>query len=307
MELGTEHRWTYGGVRQASAMTLNDAFTFRNFWSMSAAGVWRLPALSTTLTRGGPLMATGHELDLTAALENSYGDTTRWRLEARGWWSELGSVGTSLSGRVSVQPSARLRFSLEPRVSLFTEGRQYVDIVAGGSPETYGSRYIFAAVDRREVSARIRADLFVSPELSIELYAEPFASSGAYTGFGELARARGRELRTYGDDGSTIRREQGVVEIDDNGILFQLEDPDFNLRSFRSNVVLRWEWRLGSTLFFVWQQDRSLEGASNAVLTPDSFVDTVGAAGAHILAIKLDYWFPVSSVLPSRGTAAARR
>ena len=38
--------------------------------------------------------------------------------------------------------------------------------------------------------------------------------------------------------------------------LMTLDDPDFNLRSLRGNAVLRWEYRPGSALFFVWQQER---------------------------------------------------
>ena len=40
------------------------------------------------------------------------------------------------------------------------------------------------------------------------------------------------------------------------GSTFTLRNRDFNTLSFRSNVVLRWEWRTGSTLYVVWQQDR---------------------------------------------------
>ena len=34
---------------------------------------------------------------------------------------------------------------------------------------------------------------------------------------------------------------------------------DFNVRSFRSNLVLRWEWRPGSIFYMVWQQDREAD------------------------------------------------
>jgi hypothetical protein len=39
--------------------------------------------------------------------------------------------------------------------------------------------------------------------------------------------------------------------------MLRVDDPDFNVRSLRGNAVLRWEYRPGSALFFVWQQERS--------------------------------------------------
>ena len=41
-------------------------------------------------------------------------------------------------------------------------------------------------------------------------------------------------------------------------------DPGgFNFKEFRSNTVLRWEYRPGSTLFLVWAQGREIDGVAN--------------------------------------------
>ena len=42
----------------------------------------------------------------------------------------------------------------------------------------------------------------------------------------------------------------------DGGEAFTFDDPDFNFRSLRGSAVVRWEYRPGSALFFVWQQQR---------------------------------------------------
>jgi hypothetical protein len=68
---------------------------------------------------------------------------------------------------------------------------------------------------------------------------------------------------------------------------------DYNVRSFRSNAVLRWEWRPGSTLYVVWQQDRSGERDRIAHVDPGSLVETLDAPGNNYLAIKLAYWLPL--------------
>jgi hypothetical protein len=58
-------------------------------------------------------------------------------------------------------------------------------------------------------------------------------------------------------------------------------------------VVLRWEWRTGSTLYVVWQQDRAgTEGVGTRVAVSDAF-RSLTAPGANILLLKTSFWLPV--------------
>lgn len=138
---------------------------------------------------------------------------------------------------------------------------------------------------------RTRAQLVFLPDLSLELYAEPFVSSGRFTRFGELPAAGSEDLRRYGEvPGTTITPVAGAYTVTDGTDLFMLEDPDFTVLSLRSTAVLRWELRPGSILYIVWQQDRfqTREAARDGFLH-----DTVTAPGAHTVAIKLSYWLPI--------------
>jgi hypothetical protein len=294
-ELGVDGatNWNYGGVRQFSYVGLTAGATFANFWSSRLRLNYQPRSLSDTLTRGGPLMQTVQGVDGSLALGNNFAATTRWNVGVNLWRFEGGNRGTALWGSLTVQPLRRLRLGLEPSAMLYTENPQYVSTLEGGRPEMYGQRYVFARMQRRELALRLRANLFLSPELSLEAYAEPFASSGTYTGFGELARARGRHLRLYGEEGTTFTRlEDGSLQVTDGADTFLLDSPDFNLRSFRSNVVLRWEWRPGSTLFLVWQQDRSADAERGSALAPRALGRALAAPGAHTFALKLTWWFP---------------
>ena len=109
-----------------------------------------------------------------------------------------------------------------------------------------------------------------TPDLSLDVYAEPFSATGKYSRFGELKAARSRGLRVYGTDGTTISENTGPapreITVTDGEDTFSFEREDFKALSFRSNVVLRWEWRPGSTLFLVWQMNR---GSEVPVTSPD--------------------------------------
>ncbi|QSQ22839.1 carbohydrate binding family 9 domain-containing protein [Pyxidicoccus parkwayensis] len=284
--------WNYGGVRQSTSVSSTVSVTFPNFWTAEVTTTYLPRALSDGLTRGGPLMQTGQGVDLIAEVSNAFSATTRWSLETKTWRYETGSHGFTLEGKLGVQPTRRLRLSVEPGVSRYTEEPQYVATVSGGRAETYGQRYVFGAVERQELFARLRADFFVTPDLSVELYAEPFASSGSYSRFGELFQPRGRALLRY-DEASVTRADGKLRLVAPSGEAFEVDDPDFNLRSLRSNLVVRWEFRPGSTLFVVWQQDRSNNRALGRVLEPDALGNSFSAPGSHTFALKLAWWLPV--------------
>jgi hypothetical protein len=81
--------------------------------------------------------------------------------------------------------------------------------------------------------------------------------------------------------------------VTDGGQSFSFRNPDFNVRSFRSNVVLRWEWRRGSTLFLVWQQDRSGEGRLDERAGVGDVWRGISEDGDNYLAVKVTYWVPL--------------
>jgi hypothetical protein len=149
-------------------------------------------------------------------------------------------------------------------------------------------------VDVAEISSRLRVNYTFTPNLSLETYVEPFAASGRFHGFGQLAAARSGDLLMYGAAGTTIARNaNGSHTVTDGASRFDIESLDFNERSFRSNMVLRWEWRAGSTAFLVWQQDRSADRAFRPARPADLF-DAFNTRGDNFLALKISYWLALN-------------
>jgi hypothetical protein len=191
------------------------------------------------------------------------------------------------------QPNDRITIGTEPRYVRSSDPRQYLSTLDGGSDATFGGRYVFGFIERSEISAPLRLNYSFTPDVSLQLYAEPFAASGRYSDIGELAAARTFDLRLYGTDGTTIERdEEGDYTITDGDDEFTIGNPDFNTLSFRSNLVFRWEWRPGSTLFVVWQANRSSFSDDGSPVDLGSMFDAFGAAGQNILSVKLTYWLP---------------
>ncbi|MGH7477749.1 MAG: DUF5916 domain-containing protein [Longimicrobiales bacterium] len=285
--------WNHDGVRNISVVSPFFDTTLPNFWRFSLNGNFVPRGLSDALTRGGPLMGTGQAWGMSTELQNSSGSRSRWGFEAGGSRDELGGWSYRVEGDFSFRPGDRWEVTLDPRWIRREDARQFVLARDGGGAETFGRRYVFAHVDRGEVAARLRLNYTFTPNLTLETYAEPFASSGVFHSFGELEAARSRDLREYGTAGTTIERnDDGSRTVTADGETFTMRDLDFNVRSFRSNLVLRWEWRPGSTAFLVWQQNRFADLGDGRVAPADVF-DTLRSGGDQFLALKVSYWIPV--------------
>ncbi|MGH7568453.1 MAG: DUF5916 domain-containing protein [Gemmatimonadales bacterium] len=292
----TGGEWNFGNDRQFYTTRWDAKLTWKNFWVTNLTFWIDHPSQNQAQTRGGPSMGTPRSRVVIARLGSRLGARTAWNGRGYYGWDELGGEIYRLSGGLSVRPSTRWQVSVDPNYLRVIDPRQYVATFDSGPAATYGRRYVFAFVDQSEFRIPIRANYTLTPDLTLELFAEPFAASGRFYGFGELAAPRTTRLRRYGTDGTTIARDPaGDYLVTDNGgaDTLAIANPDFNVLSFRSNLVLRWEWRPGSTLFLVWQQNRQHDDARGAHVGPADLMDSLRATGDNFLAIKASYWIPV--------------
>ena len=228
----------------------------------------------------------------TFELETSDASRTRGDLSAEYTRNEDGGLTFNINGDLTFQPGTQWQLSIGPEYEREVDTQQYVTTLAGGPIAAFGSRYVFAHVDRSTYSTEIRLNYTFKPDLTLDFYGEPFAASGRYDQFGELMAARTRAMRAYGTEGTTLTRlPDGSAAVTDGAASFRLANRDFNVQSFRSNLVLRWEWRAGSSLYLVWQQDRALEEVSNARVSIGDMFGSIGRSGDNFFAIKTSFWF----------------
>ena len=124
-----------------------------------------------------------------------------------------------------------------------------------------GTRYVFGFVRTRTVSLETRVNWTFTPNLTLQLYAQPFIASGDYTSFREFAPPRTLRKLDYGRDTGTITPTGPTatwwIRTAGPAAPFTFGNPNFTAGALRGTAVLRWEYRPGSTLYFVWTQHRS--------------------------------------------------
>ncbi len=277
-----------------SVLALNFNATLPNFWGVQASADYGTTGIADDMTRGGPLMAVPWNWDGSVSVNSPYGART------------MGSAGLNFGGNgeqqwyynawasISTIIGDRLELRFEPTYSRSNTTRQFIAAYNDGPAATYGARYVFGRVYQTSINATVRARYSLSPDMSLELYAEPFAASGRYDSFGELVAARRSDLRMYGTDGTSITPvpDEGYA-VTDGASRFNIPFPDYYFVSFRSNLVMRWEWLPGSTMYLVWQQDRSLYDSSGRPVAPDDLFQSITALGTNFFTLKFSYWIPV--------------
>jgi hypothetical protein len=90
-----------------------------------------------------------------------------------------------------------------------------------------------------------------------------------------------------------VVQADGSRNVTIGGSTFTLPNADFNVRTFNSNMVLRWEWRPGSTLYLVWQQNRTERETLGTAVDAGDMFRSVTAPGTNILLFKTSFWLPV--------------
>jgi hypothetical protein len=287
------NEWNLAWDRQTLSYGAYSSQTWNNFWTSQVSYTLRDRAQNARLTRGGPLMETPRGWSANAQLRNRAAGRTVWSLQAASSGNEDGGLMNRLTGSVGVRPGPRWQLAIEPSLLRQVDTQQYVATLGGGRPEIYGRRYVFGTVDRSTYSTQFRLGYTLRPDLNVDIYAEPFAASGRYARIGELLLPGTRQMILYGTGGTASELQpDGSLRVTAGGSVFTLPNNDFNVRSFRSNVVLRWEYRPGSLLYVVWQQDREGSEPDGTRIGLSEPFRSLTAPGAHYFVIKTSYWLP---------------
>jgi hypothetical protein len=258
----TNQAWNYDGDIVFNNYAGFVTGTFNNFSGFFVRSDFSAEGFDDRLTRGGPVARQPRSI---ATDLNFFSDRRKVYSASVDWYRSAdvkGQVGQSYSLQLAVQPKPGVRFSFEPNLQKSHTLAQYVTTSSDPlATRTYNNRYVFATLDQTTLALVTRTDWTFTPKASLQIYLQPLISAGDYTDFKELRAPRTFDFDVYGRDVGTVTKTGGTYDIDPDANpatlnSFQIGDPNFNFRSLRGNAVLRWEYRPGSALFFVWQQQR---------------------------------------------------
>ena len=270
--------WTTSGVRTDNALNFNGHMGLKNNWDVHMGGT--VSQLSKSFcdrcTRGGPLLRQSRGFFPWGGV-----NTDSRRVVSAGTWVNLGFSDEGESSNWSISPYVNLRFStrflvnIGPNISRDHHDSQWFgnfDDAAAGT-----THYSFAHLDQRTVSMSTRLNYTLTPNLTFEFYGQPFVSSGTYSNIREVSATP--DAPKYADRFVPYAPPPTA------------QPRTFKYTSLRTNTVVRWEYRPGSTLFVVWTQGREDDANRNPEQSwARDYRDLFGLHPDNTFLIKLAYW-----------------
>jgi hypothetical protein len=260
-----------------------------NYWELSGGGFIDRSRWSVAGLRGGPTL----RVDPVNGIDFSVNTDTRKPV-----WFSLGVNGSrnATSGAVdggidlgaTIQARSNLDVFVGPSIYANNNPMQYVEEVAdaGGGP----SRFVFARLHATDVSLTLRVNWTFSPRLTLQVYAQPYLSSGRYDEFKDVDRP---DAERYTDRFRLLAPGEISFEsgTDPSGAVLHIDRPDFNFRQLRSTAVVRWEYRPGSTVFAIWSHGRTSEAFDDGRFRIGrDLADLGSAASENVVMVKANYW-----------------
>jgi hypothetical protein len=292
MEFAREDHWDFGGLKTLAENRLEASAQFKNKWE-TRGSFGRQNSVDTRTLRGGPALRWHDFWSSTLGMGTDSSRRISFALDgAHDWAVDNPSHRWSVGGLVRVRPSNRFSFSGRTSYEVTADTLQYV----ATPTTTAGSRWVLGRVNQDIWNFTLRADYAITPNLTLQYYGSPFIGTGRYAEFKQatetLAQRYENRFHRYTANElaySPASNTYGVREAT-GGAIYSFANPDFSFRQFRSNFVARWEYRPGSTLYFVWSQGRT----SEEYRWDSSFSSNWNALWRqrpdNVIMVKLAYW-----------------
>jgi hypothetical protein len=260
------HRHVFEGANIFRAVNFNTDLLFSNYWGLSANGGTDFGLYDSRETRGNGLYRKPVSYTENASLSSDQRGSIVLSLNQQLGWDEKqkrlagGGIGANL------KPISWMEWNLGASFQRIRLQEAWVDNIAlSGTTES-----IFGDRSTDQANFTLRSTITFTRELTLQLYGQLFLAKGHY---------------------DNLRRLVGTSEFAPP--VQYSRNPDFNRQFFNTNVVLRWEYLPGSTLFLVWSQARSTSNGEYFSTFGNDFDATFQSAPSNVMLLKVSYWWSV--------------
>ena len=281
---------------------LTSAAEFKNNWWSEIGFIHKPRIFTNTILRGGPRFRFSEEninffffgTDRSKKLRVSTGYVYSFAAQNNFTFFEVETD-------ITYQPTNAFSISFNPEFSINPNKTQYVtETSVNNSP-----RYILGSIKQQTLSASLRLNYTINPNLTIQYYGQPFISRGTYSQF-KFINYQDPTINPIADDlNNRFRALDGVNQViydassdryaideDLNGVAdYEINNPDFSFVQFRSNLVVRWEYIPGSEVFLVWSQGITGSGNVSEDLFRNLDNQILGQEKENTFLIKATYRF----------------
>ena len=284
--------WNFNGEYLGSGANLSFTSVFKNQWSFAANQIYHTKTLDTKILRGGYDMIVPYTITSTGSLNTDQAKKiTGGLVYSYQYTGNNSAISYQIEPGITYRPINNLKIGVTTNYINNHDRLQYITT----SYNVPGNRYILGTINQKTLGMTFRVDLNLTPEFSIQYYGSPFVSIGKYS---QLKYVTNPRAGVYNDRFEIYQDpvlSEGMYQLYDynNGprIDYSVANPDFNFHQFRSNLVAKWEYRLGSFIYFVWSSERTENTSESNASVGESYKQIRSIFPNNIFLIKLNYWF----------------
>ncbi len=261
------------GMLLGNGGNVNGWGELKSFWSVNGGiGVNNVArSFSDRDARGGPALFLPRRLNMWAGANGDRRRAVSPQLNffAGRRFDGLGS-NWQLGGGAQVRVGSQFNASLNLNYSRNIDDQQWY----GNFVDAGVTSFTFARLYQSTSSVTTRLNYTVTPTLSVESYLQPFVSTGEYTDWRAI------------ENGAAVSRDERFRAYNTRGA-----PRGFRVGQLRTNNVVRWEYRPGSVLFFVWAQGRDARDSNPERFDVLRGYDAVfSRRPENVFLVKASYW-----------------
>jgi hypothetical protein len=284
--------WDFSGKLLSAYTNLNFNSQFKNKWQINGSFTRQGENISTSLLRGGSSIIIPGNQSFNLNLSSNQSKKISFY---SGFYFSFGDVKSSRYHEywagVNLRPLDPISIEIEPDYFIQSSELQYIS----RDETTVNPVYLFGKLDQKTLSTTFRINYTINPELSIEYYGQPFIAAGKYSDYKKItqpdANIYSERFHTFTSSEISFDAVNNIYNITDGGNNYTICNPDFNFRQFRSNLVVRWEYRPGSTLYLVWSQGRTSTDINGLYSFGNDTKALFKKTPENVFLIKFSYWF----------------
>ena len=283
--------WNFEGRYLGLGSHLAFISEFKNQWALDLNLIYNSEAIDTKILRGGYDMIMPFSLYSFGKLRTDYSKKISLGMEySYEYGGENSITRYQLSPGITIRPFRTLKINISADYEKNFNDLQYITTL----DYQVDRRYILGALDQTTFGLTFRMNLNLTPEFSIQYYGSPFISRGTYSEYKYVTDPEADSYSDRFDIYENVIADNGYIRLDENGdnvTDYSIGDPDFNFHQFRSNFVAKWEYRLGSFIYFVWSGEKTGQNDQSDISLGESYNQLKDVFPNNIFLIKLNYWF----------------
>ncbi|MBC8401789.1 MAG: carbohydrate binding family 9 domain-containing protein [Candidatus Marinimicrobia bacterium] len=290
----------YGDESPHYGGNINAHTTFNNYWSVGG-GVniggrsWHRFALW-----GGPSLRMDPSFNTWGNVSSDNRKDFTFNISGHFGGQTTGSRFYGLSPNICWRPANNFTMRIYLRYRVLDDNwstwGDYEATVDSQSVDLHAD-FLMSDLYQETFSATLRMDFTLTPNLTLQFYGSPYVTAGKFFNFKKVANAHSDnwddryDEYVNGETSYDAENDQYSIDSDMDGVTnYTVGNYDFNYKQFNSNLVLRWEYLPGSTLYLVWSNGLSeyIEGVGEMNFLSNSY-DMLNLDAENIVMLKFSY------------------